>query len=122
MIIVGISCYYHDSSAAILKDGMLIAAAEEERFSRNKHESRFPAEAIAYCLEEAGVSIHDVDYVTFFEKPLKKFDRFYQNLLHISPDCKETTCIAGIVHTGKTLGKRGSPEKFKNTRREAPFY
>ncbi len=89
MIIVGISCYYHDSSAAILKDGMLIAAAEEERFSRNKHESRFPAEAIAYCLEEAGVSIHDVDYVTFFEKPLKKFDRFYQNLLHISPDCKE---------------------------------
>lgn len=89
MIIVGISCYYHDSSAAILKDGMLIAAAEEERFSRNKHESRFPAEALAYCLEEAGVSIHDVDYVTFFEKPLKKFDRFYQNLLHISPDCKE---------------------------------
>jgi len=89
MIIVGISCYYHDSSAAILKDGMLIAAAEEERFSRNKHESSFPAEALAYCLEEAGVSIHDVDYVTFFEKPLKKFDRFYQNLLHIAPDCKE---------------------------------
>ncbi len=89
MIIVGISCYYHDSSAAILKDGMLIAAAEEERFSRNKHESRFPAEALAYCLEETGVNIHDVDYVTFFEKPLKKFDRFYQNLLHISPDCKE---------------------------------
>jgi len=89
MIIVGISCYYHDSSAAILQDGMLIAAAEEERFSRNKHESRFPAEALAYCLDEAGVSINDVDYVTFFEKPLKKFDRFYQNILHISPDCKE---------------------------------
>src|SRR5450759_2042119 len=75
MHILGISCYFHDASAAILRDGQLIAAAEEERFSRVKHDFGFPSRAIAFCLEQAGIRGEDLDYVAFFEKPFVKFDR-----------------------------------------------
>ena len=78
MHILGLSCYFHDASAAILRDGTLIAAAEEERFSRIKHDFGFPSRAIEFCLEEAGVRGADVDYVAFFEKPFVKFDRILQ--------------------------------------------
>lgn len=81
MYILGISCYYHDSAAALLEDGMLVAAAEEERFSRMKHDYRFPVESISYCLGLAGISLEDVDYFVFYEKPLIKFNRFYQTIL-----------------------------------------
>ena len=78
MHILGISCYFHDASAAILRDGQLVAAAEEERFSRIKHDFGFPSRAIQFCLDEAGISGSDVDYVAFFEKPFVKFDRILQ--------------------------------------------
>src|SRR5436190_21432647 len=78
MHILGLSCYFHDASAAILRDGRLIAASEEERFSRVKHDFGFPSRAIAFCLEETGISGKDLDYVAFFEKPFVKFDRILQ--------------------------------------------
>jgi len=81
MNILGISCYYHDAAAALLQDGMLIAAAAEERFSRVKHDSDFPRLAINFCLEQAGITAADLDYVVFYEKPFRKFDRILQSSL-----------------------------------------
>lgn len=78
MHILGISCYFHDAAAAILRDGELIAAAEEERFSRVKHDFGFPDRAIRFCLDEAGIEGRALDYVAFFEKPFVKFDRILQ--------------------------------------------
>lgn len=75
MYILGISCYYHDAAAALLKDGVLVAAAEEERFSRRKHDFGFPRQAIAFCLAQAGISAAELDYAVFYEKPLPKFER-----------------------------------------------
>lgn len=83
--ILGVSCYYHDSAAALLVDGMLAAAAEEERFSRKKHDSGFPARAIRFCLDSAGLSAADLDYVVFYEKPLLKFERILLNSLYTFP-------------------------------------
>jgi carbamoyltransferase len=78
MNILGVSCYFHDASAALLSDGQLVAAAEEERFSRIKHDFGFPSRAIEFCLNHAGIRGRDVDYVAFFEKPFVKFDRILQ--------------------------------------------
>lgn len=75
MYILGISCYYHDAAAALLHDGDLVAAADEERFSRIKHDSDFPRQAIDFCLAQAGITAQDLDYVVFYEKPLQKFER-----------------------------------------------
>ena len=75
MYILGISCFYHDAAAALVRDGKLIAAGEEERFSRRKHDFGWPAHSIAYCLREAGITINDVDHVVFYEKPILKFER-----------------------------------------------
>ncbi len=69
MNILGISCFYHDAAAALLVDGRLVAAAEEERFSRKKHDSDFPLRAIDFCLETGGITAGDLDYVVFYEKP-----------------------------------------------------
>ncbi len=85
MNILGISCFYHDAAAAILVDGQLVAAAEEERFSRRKHDSNFPVLAIRFCLEQAGLSIRDVDYVCFYEKPFVKFERILTTALQVVP-------------------------------------
>ncbi len=85
MFILGISCYYHDSAAAILQDGMLIAASEEERFSRVKHDYGFPQQAIDFCLEEAGITAQELDYVVFYEKPLLKFERILMSTLQTFP-------------------------------------
>jgi len=81
VIVLGISCYYHDAGAALVRDGELVAAAEEERFNRKKHYSDFPEQAIQYCLKEADVTIDDVDYIGFYEKPLVKFDRILETIL-----------------------------------------
>jgi carbamoyltransferase len=78
MNILGISCYFHDAAAALLRDGTLVAAAEEERFSRVKHDFGFPARAIQFCLAQGGLAAGDLDYVAFFEKPLLKFERILQ--------------------------------------------
>lgn len=75
MNILGISCYFHDAAAALIKDGVLVAAAEEERFSRIKHDYEFPENAIEFCLEMGGIETGDLDYVMFFEKPFIKFER-----------------------------------------------
>jgi carbamoyltransferase len=85
MYVLGISCYYHDAAAALLHDGVLVAAAEEERFTRIKHDYNFPHEAIAFCLEQAGITGHDLDYVVFYEKPLLKYERILMTSLQTFP-------------------------------------
>ena len=83
--ILGISALYHDSAAALLSDGEIVAAAQEERFTRKRHDAAFPLRAIAYCLQEAGIGIDQVDYVCFYDKPLKKFDRLIETYLSYAP-------------------------------------
>jgi len=85
MKIIGISAYYHDSAAALLVDGELVAAAQEERFSRKKHDARFPSNAIRYCLKEAGAGGKDIDHVVFYDKPLVKFERLLETYLAYAP-------------------------------------
>ncbi len=84
--ILGISAFYHDSAAALLVDGEVVAAAQEERFSRRKHDERFPVQAIAYCLKEAGLAASDLNYVGYYEKPLLKFDRLLETYLAYAPE------------------------------------
>ena len=85
MRILGISAYYHDSAAALLGEDGIIAAAQEERFTRIKHDARFPENAVRYCLAEAGVSLDEIDHVTFFEKPFIKFERLIETYLACAP-------------------------------------
>ncbi len=85
MYILGISAFYHDSAAAILKDGEIIAAAQEERFSRKKHDAGFPSKAITYCLKEAGVTIDQMEAVVFYDKPLLKFERLLETYYAFAP-------------------------------------
>jgi len=85
MYILGISCYYHDSAAVLLQDGMLVAAAEEERFTRKKHDFGFPHHAVDFCLRQAGITGQDLDYVVFYEKPLLKFERIMMTALGTFP-------------------------------------
>ncbi|MBV8520722.1 MAG: carbamoyltransferase [Acetobacteraceae bacterium] len=85
MRILGVSAFYHDSAAALIEDGRIIAAAQEERFTRKKHDSRFPAHAIAYCLHEAGVRLRQIDYVIFYEKPFLKFERLLETYSAFAP-------------------------------------
>jgi carbamoyltransferase len=85
MYILGVSCYYHDSAAVLLRDGQLVAAAEEERFTRLKHDNGYPTQAIEFCLRQAGITSHDVDYVVFYEKPLVKFERILMTTLGAFP-------------------------------------
>jgi len=83
--LLGISAFYHDSAAALLVDGNIIAAAQEERFSRKKHDARFPSSAIQYCLREAGIDILDLDAIVFYDKPLVKFERLIETYLSYAP-------------------------------------
>ncbi len=85
MRILGISAFYHDSAAALIEDGKIIAAAQEERFTRKKHDPGFPSESIAYCLKEAGLNISDIDHLVFFEKPFLKFERLLETYLASAP-------------------------------------
>ena len=85
MFILGISCFYHDSAAVLLQDGALVAAAEEERFSRRKHDNGFPAGAVAFCLAQAGITAQELDHVVFYEKPLVKFERILKTSLSTFP-------------------------------------
>ncbi len=85
MNILGISAFYHDSAACLLRDGEIVAAAEEERFTRQKHDARIPVEAIRYCLDVAGLTPEDLDHVVFYEKPLLKFERLLETALYESP-------------------------------------
>jgi carbamoyltransferase len=85
MRVLGISAFYHDSAAAVVQDGEVVAAAQEERFTRKKHDARFPANAVDYCLREARVSLDDFDYVAFYDKPLLKFERLLETYLSFAP-------------------------------------
>jgi carbamoyltransferase len=85
MRVLGISAFYHDSAAALIEDGHLVGAAQEERFTRKKHDSGFPQHAVQYCLDEAGIKLADVDYVAFYDKPFLKFERLLETYLAYAP-------------------------------------
>ena len=85
MRILGVSAFYHDSAAALVEDGRITAAAQEERFSRRKHDARFPRAAIAHCLEQSGIQLRDVDHVAFYDKPFLKFERLLETYLAMAP-------------------------------------
>jgi carbamoyltransferase len=85
MRILGISAFYHDSAAALIEDGSIVAAAQEERFTRQKFDSRYPTNSIAYCLAEAGVGLTDIDHVAFYDKPFLKFERLLETYLAFAP-------------------------------------
>jgi carbamoyltransferase len=83
--VLGISAFYHDSAAALLGDGEIVAAAQEERFTRKKGDAAFPAAAVGYCLREAGITVQDLSYVGFYDKPLLKFERILETYLGVAP-------------------------------------
>ena len=83
--ILGISAFYHDSAACLLRDGRLIAAAQEERFTREKHDPGFPAHAVDYCLSEGGIGPEQLAAVSFYDKPILKFDRLLETYLSYAP-------------------------------------
>ena len=83
--ILGISAYYHDSAACLVKDGNIVAAAQEERFTRRKHDARFPVNAARYCLSEGGINVPDLTYVAFYDKPLLKFERLLETYVSFAP-------------------------------------
>jgi len=85
MRVIGISAYYHDSAAALVDNGTIVAAAQEERFSRKKHDARFPANALAYCLRQGGLRLGDIDQIVFYDKPFLKFERLVQTYLAFAP-------------------------------------
>ena len=83
--LLGISAYYHDSAAALLTDGRIVAAAQEERFSRRKNDERFPRLAAAFCLKQAGLDVSQLDAVVFYDKPITKFGRMLESYLAVAP-------------------------------------
>ena len=85
MRILGISAFYHDSAAALLEDGRIVAAAQEERFSRKKHDAGFPHGSVSYCLEAAGCGLDGIDYVVFYDKPFLKFERLLETYVAFAP-------------------------------------
>lgn len=103
MHILGLSCFYHDAAAALLEDGRLVAAAQEERFTRIKHDSAFPANAIAFCLGRAGITARDLDYVVFYEKPFVKFERLLLSIGATFPRSWRLFRDAMLVWLGEKL-------------------
>src|SRR5215468_5965763 len=103
MRILGISAYYHDSAAALIEDGRIVAAAQEERFTRQKFDSRYPANAITYCLAEAGVELADIDHVVFYDKPFLKFERLLETYLAFAPRGFKSFRTAMPVWIGEKL-------------------
>ncbi|MFE2707159.1 carbamoyltransferase [Streptomyces mirabilis] len=87
--VLGISCFYHDAAAALVRDGEIVAAAEEERFTRRKHDAGFPSHAVQYCLDEAGITANDVDLVMFYENPVLSLDRNLTTFLSVAPRGRE---------------------------------
>ena len=118
MNILGISAFYHDSAAALVRDGEIVAAAQEERFTRKKHDAGFPSHAIAYCLQAASLKPDEIDYVCFYEKPLRKFERLLEPILRTAPSgfrsfrmaiplwLKERLWMAGTIQKALTVQPR----------------
>ena len=115
MNILGISCYFHDAAAALLSDGRLIAAAEEERFTRKKHDYDFPQNAIDFCLRMGGIESQDLDYVVFFEKPFIKFERLLLSCLQTFPRSRKLFSEAMITWLGDKLWIRQLIQKRLGT-------
>ncbi|MEE1550128.1 MAG: carbamoyltransferase [Nitrospinaceae bacterium] len=111
MEILGISCFYHDSTACLVQDGHIRAAAQEERFTRKKHDPRFPKNAVKYCLEEAGIAVQDLDYVVFYDKPFLTFERILMSYLTVAPKGLQSwlkampSWLAQKLHIPKTIQK-----------------
>ena len=92
--ILGLSAFYHDSAACLIRDGVIVAAAQEERFTRKKHDAGFPVNAIAYCIKEAGIDPEAIDWVVFYEKPFLKFERLLETYLAFAPKGFRSFCSA----------------------------
>ena len=92
--ILGLSAFYHDSAACLVRDGQIIAAAQEERFTRKKHDAAFPKNAVEYCLREGGIKAGDLDYIAFYEKPFLKFDRILHSYLAYAPSGLQSFLMA----------------------------
>ena len=103
MDIIGISCFYHDSAACFVRDGKIIAAAQEERFTRKKHDPRFPKNAVDYCLEQAGIKIQNLDYLVYYDKPLLTFERLLMSYLTVAPKGLKSWLKAMPLWLGKKL-------------------
>ena len=103
MHILGISCFFHDAAAAVLKEGLLVAAAEEERFTRKKHDYEFPHQAIRFCLKKAGIRAEELDYVVFFEKPFVKFERILMTVLQTFPKSRKVFQESMVNWLGEKL-------------------
>ena len=115
--ILGISAFYHDSAAALVVDGVIVAAAQEERFTRIKHDPAFPAQAIAYCLEEAGLEPAQLDFIVFYEKPFTKLERLLETYLAFAPRGLRSFCQAMPVWLKELFSAR---DCFPSTGRRAP--
>ncbi|HXM15410.1 MAG TPA: carbamoyltransferase N-terminal domain-containing protein [Candidatus Eremiobacteraceae bacterium] len=111
MHILGISCYFHDAAAALLHDGQLVAAAEEERFTRKKHDYEFPQNAIDFCLRTAGIQGEDLDYVVFFEKPFLKFERLLLTSMQTFPRSSRVFRDAMVTWLGDKIWIKGLIQK-----------
>lgn len=103
MDILGISCFYHDSASCLLRDGKILAAAQEERFSRKKHDSRFPGNAIKYCLKEGKTAVQDLDFIVFYDKPIQTFERLLMSYLAVAPKGLRSWLEAMPLWLGKKL-------------------
>ncbi|MFO0974067.1 MAG: carbamoyltransferase N-terminal domain-containing protein [Phycisphaerae bacterium] len=120
MYILGISAFYHDSAAALVRDGQIVAAAQEERFSRKKHDDGFPSRAVNWCLSEAGISAEQLDYVGFYEKPFVKFERLLETYVRFAPRGFDSFRRALPLWLGKKLWLPREMDKalgFKTRRR-----
>jgi carbamoyltransferase len=101
--ILGISAFYHDSAACLVEDGRIVAAAQEERFTRKKHDPAFPTHAVAYCLREAGITTQQLDLVGFYEKPLLKFERLLETYVALAPRGLRSYLMAMPLWLGSKL-------------------
>ena len=93
MRVLGISAFYHDSAAAVVEDGRIVAAAQEERFTRKKHDPSFPKNAIGYCLKEAGARLDELDHVVFYDKPFLKFERLMETYIGLGEERQDPTVL-----------------------------
>ncbi len=130
MKILGISCYYHDSAASIIVENKIIAAVQEERYTRKKHTPDFPANSIKYCLEETGLKIKELDAIVFYDKPIVKFERLLSTFYQVAPKglipfiksipiwLKEKLFLRKLIYDNL---KEIEPE-FKKERPKSSFY
>ena len=117
--ILGLSCYYHDSAASLIRDGEIVAAVQEERFSRKKHDSRFPTNAIRYSLTSQNIDLRDIDSIVYYEKPLLTFERLLETYLAVAPRGLRSFIAAMQVWLKEKLFLKSElNRKFKSLQKE----